>query len=198
MISTPENWKVSVFRVLVVLVLSFLVGGTGFLVSYKVLHPRFVAVQTPANAFGQSDQQLQNAMWEVAKVFGRSSGCSAADPTLGRMVADAALKHQLDPRLVAATVAVESGCNPYAASTKGAIGLMQVQASTWKDNYDFQRKINLLNPRENLETGTDILARYIKKYGKVSGVTRYQGLGTGCPTCDGGYTSKILKLSEEK
>jgi soluble lytic murein transglycosylase-like protein len=114
------------------------------------------------------------------------------------MVAEAALKHQLDPRLVAATVAVESGCDPYATSTKGAIGLMQVRASTWKDTYDFQQKVNLLNPQENLETGTDILAGYIKKYGKVGGVTQYQGLGTGCPTCDGNYTSKILKLAEEK
>lgn len=152
----------------------------------------FVAATDP------HEQKVQAAMWEVAKVFGRAPGCQDADQDLGRTTAETALAHEVDPKVVAATIAIESGCNPYATSSRGAIGLMQVMPSTWKGTYDFQEKVNLLNKRDNIQTGTDILAGYIKKFGKANGVTHYQGMGTGCPTCDGAYTSKILRLSEGK
>jgi len=141
---------------------------------------------------------LVSAAFEVAKVFGRSEECSSASPELIFTVASTARAKEIDPRIVAATIVVESNCNPYATSSKGAIGLMQVMPSIWKTTYDFQGKVNLLNRQDNIKTGTDILAGYIKKYGKSGGILHYQGTGTGCPTCDGAYTSKILKLAEGK
>lgn len=144
------------------------------------------------------EKKISAAMWEVAKVFGRDDGCKDADQILGRIVAEAALKNDIAPRDVAATISVESNCNIYATSVRGAIGLMQVMPSVWKSVYDFQNKVNLLNQKDAVETGTEILAGYEKKYGRVSGILHYQGMGTGCPTCDGAYTSKILRLADGK
>ena len=46
------------------------------------------------------------------------------------LLESAALRHDLDPALVAAVAAAESGFRPDAISPKGAIGLMQVMPST--------------------------------------------------------------------
>lgn len=131
---------------------------------------------------------------DVARVFGRSSGCAEASPTLITAVADEALRAGLDPRLLAATVAVESGCDPLAVSRRGAIGLTQVMPKLWKDKYDFT-VINLFNTHDSLHTGAAILGGLVKQYGVIEGVKRYQGIGVGCDTCDDGYVPKILSLA---
>lgn len=154
-----------------------------------------VTVQNVVSEAQLRDQKIQDAEWEVAKVFGRDLGCKDANQSLGRLAAEAAVDFGVDPKLVAATIAVESSCNPFATSSKGAIGLMQVHTPTWRKTFDFQNKVNLLNERDNIQTGTNILASYIKKYGKEGGVLHYQGTGTGCTTCDGAYVSKILRLA---
>src|SRR5579863_4849258 len=69
---------------------------------------------------------------DVARVFGRSSGCAEASPVLIGQIANESIKVGLDPRILAATIAIESNCNPWATSSKGAIGLTQVVAATWK------------------------------------------------------------------
>ena len=143
------------------------------------------------------EQKVQAAMWEVAKVFGRTAGCKDVDPTLGRLVSEASLDEGVDPKVTAAVVGVESKCSPFATSNRGAIGLMQVRAEIWKDTFDFQGKVNLLNERDNVRTGTHILASYIKTYGTQDGVLHYQGTGTGtgCSTCDPTYVDKVLTLA---
>jgi hypothetical protein len=145
------------------------------------------------------EQKISMAMWDVAKVFGRAgAGCKDATPELGRMVAEVSVNEGQEPNLVAAIVSVESDCNPYATSSRGAVGLMQVMASVHKSTYDFQNKVNLFNEKENVETGTKILAGYIKAYGREDGILHYQGTGTGCQSCDGLYTVKILRLADGK
>lgn len=144
------------------------------------------------------EQKIQTALWDVAKVFGRDSGCKDADPALGRLVAEAAIDEGIKPSLVAATVAIESKCNPFATSNRGAIGLMQIMPSIWKESYDFQNKVNLLNERDNVRTGTHILASYIKSYGEQEGILHYQGTGVGCVTCNDSYASMVLKLATGK
>jgi len=135
-----------------------------------------------------------NGPFEVAKVFGRIANCSDADEDFIRIVSTTALRHNLDPRLLAATVAVESNCNTNAVSPKGALGLMGIMVPVWKTKFDFSN-YNLLNEKDNLEIGAQILSDSIKKYGLNEGIHHYNGMGVGCQYCDSGYTSKILTLA---
>ncbi|MEM6794225.1 MAG: lytic transglycosylase domain-containing protein [Acidobacteriota bacterium] len=62
----------------------------------------------------------------------RHSGRLQPPPTadLGRMIRHHAFKQGLSPRLVQAVIQVESGYNPKALSSKGAMGLMQLMPGT--------------------------------------------------------------------
>lgn len=136
--------------------------------------------------------------YEVAKVLGRSSGCQNSDAEFIELVNNESVSAGLDPRIAAATIAVESNCDSYAVSSRGALGEMQIMASIWKKDFDFAGDINLLNPRDNIQVGTKIMAGLIQDYGVYEGIRRYNGLGVGCATCDPGYTDKILSLSGRK
>lgn len=154
------------------------------------------APRPPAQAYQYSIQRT--GPFEVAKIFGRSVGCQQADVDLIQDTTKAALDVGLDPRIIASIVAVESGCNQFAVSGRGAIGLMQIMVPIWKDKYDFTGPINLLNQRDNLKVGSEILANLVMMYGLEEGIHRYNGLGVNCPSCDTGYASKILSLSGRK
>ena len=79
------------------------------------------------------------------------------------LIVAAAKRHDLDPQLVKAVIAVESGFEPGAVSDKGAIGLMQVLPATG-ERYGVRadRKLGidakLKDPVLNLEIGTRYLA----------------------------------------
>jgi soluble lytic murein transglycosylase-like protein len=80
---------------------------------------------------------------------------------LERLAAETAEKHGLDPKLVMAVIAVESGFQPRAVSPKGAQGLMQLMPATArelgvKDAFD---------PAENVDGGTRYLRGLITRYG---------------------------------
>jgi soluble lytic murein transglycosylase-like protein len=96
----------------------------------------------------------------------------ANHPNLQRyapLIDEYAKTHAVDPALVKAIIAVESGFEPSAVSPKGAVGLMQVIAATG-ERYglaaDRQRSVEqkLADPATNLRIGTrylrDLLARF--------------------------------------
>lgn len=149
--------------------------------------------QPPALAFRYS--LFKTAPLEVAKVFGRTPGCADADADLIQATAKAAIEAGLDPAIAAATVGVESGCNAFAVSSKGAIGIMQIMPKVWMSKYDFAGSVNLFNREDNLRVGAQIEAGLIAEFGVDGGIRRYNGTGVGCDTCDAGYTSKILMLA---
>ncbi len=83
-----------------------------------------------------------------------------AEETLERMIADAALRHDLDVDLLAAIVKSESGGNPRAVSRARAYGLMQLRLPTAGDMAGRAVGIEeLFDPEFNLEMG----CRYFKK-----------------------------------
>lgn len=167
--------------------------GRGFILAHRS-HPPVASA--PAVADPLSKQYV--AAIDVARVFGRSPGCADADPQLIDNVASEAVKNEMDPRILAATVAVESSCNQFAVSGRGAIGLTQIVAATWKDKFDFAGSVNLLNRSDNLRAGAVIESGLIKQFGLAQGVRRFQGLGVGCPSCDDNYVPKILSLAGRK
>lgn len=71
----------------------------------------------------------------------------------GSMVSLAAKLHGLDPALLHAVVAVESGYNPKALSNKGAAGLMQLMPETAR-RYAVS---DIWDPRQNLNGGASYL-----------------------------------------
>lgn len=150
--------------------------------------PAFPAPKPPANV---EYSAFRTAPISVALVFGRAPGCIDAPLDLITDVAEQASKHGVDPKIAAALIAVESGCDSFAISNRGAVGLTQVMPRIWNSEYDFTQ-VNLLNPRENVEVGMSILGQSIFSYGVIEGLHRYNGLGKGG---DPVYVEKILKLA---
>lgn len=134
------------------------------------------------------DQQERKAFFQATKIYGRA-GCG--DINLADMTAKRSLKSGVPAEIIAAVVATESSCNPLAISNKKAVGLLQVVPAAWASQYDFG-KINLLNPEQNLQVGTEILSGLIKKYGLREGIKHYNGAGAETDI----YADRILKLSK--
>jgi Transglycosylase SLT domain len=99
----------------------------------------------------------------------------------------------LDPTLILAVTAVESGFNPFAESNKGAQGLMQVRTSVHTDKYQlFGGHQAALDPDANMRVGSLILRQYIAKGGSLdAGLRLYVG-ASSVFTNDGGYGQKVL------
>ncbi len=138
---------------------------------------------------------FKTAPLTVALVYGRSQGCADATPELIDDTARAAIDAGLDPAIEAATVATESACNPFAVSSRGAVGCQQIMAKLWSAKYDFAGAVNLFNCQENMRVGAQIEAGLIVQYGTAEGIRHFNGTGIGCDTCDSGYTEKILRLA---
>jgi soluble lytic murein transglycosylase-like protein len=78
-----------------------------------------------------------------------------ADKPYAAQIQAAALEAALDPALVHALIFVESGYNPAARSTKGAIGLMQVMPAT-------AMRYGVADPGRSPEVNLKVGTRYLK------------------------------------
>jgi soluble lytic murein transglycosylase-like protein len=98
----------------------------------------------------------------------------------------------LDPLLLLSVMAVESGFNPFAESTAGASGLMQLMSKVHRDKLaDFGGANIALNPVVNLRVGAVVLKDCIRRGGSiVDGLRLYVGAGTGD---DSGYGLRVLQ-----
>ncbi|MDI9334351.1 MAG: lytic transglycosylase domain-containing protein [Cytophagales bacterium] len=121
-----------------------------------------------------------------------------APEPIGAIVAQAyetGRKVRLEPTLILAVMAIESGFNPFAQSPVGAQGLMQVMTKVHSEKYEhFGGKLAAFDPLSNLRVGTKVLVDCIAKAGSIEGGLR-QYLGT-TSNDDGGYTAKVLQEQE--
>ncbi|SFP38436.1 lytic transglycosylase domain-containing protein [Ralstonia sp. NFACC01] len=90
-------------------------------------------------------------------------------PTVEPLIRQAASKHGIDPALVKAVIAAESGFNPQAVSPKGAIGLMQVIPDTgarYGVTGDARRTAaqKLADPKTNITTGVRYLSDLLRMF----------------------------------
>lgn len=99
---------------------------------------------------------------------------------------------EIDPLLLLAVMAIESGFNPFAQSPVGAQGLMQVMTRVHGDKYEaFGGKLAAFDPVANLRVGALVLQEYIQRAGSIEGGLRFYVGAANLPD-DGGYTAKVL------
>lgn len=97
----------------------------------------------------------------------------------------------LDPLLLLAVMAIESGFNPYAESGVGAQGLMQVMAKVHSDKFQyFGGTTAALDPFANITVGALVLKDCIARGGSLAEGLRFY-VGSTSPD-DGGYGAKVM------
>ena len=99
---------------------------------------------------------------------------------------------KVDPLLILAVMSIESSMNPFAQSTVGAQGLMQVMTTVHADRFEeFGGPRSALNPIVNIRVGAGILKELIDRYGSVpSGLKAY--VGAAGMDSDSGYGARVL------
>ncbi|MBV8619303.1 MAG: lytic transglycosylase domain-containing protein [Curvibacter sp.] len=105
---------------------------------------------------------------------------------------DVGSRNRLDPTLILAIMAIESSFNPFAQSSVGAQGLMQVMTQVHSDKYQgFGGQLAAFDPVANLRVGAKVLQDCIAKAGTIEGGLRFY-VGAANIDDDGGYAAKVL------
>lgn len=143
---------------------------------------------TAANPKDLPKQQAAVAYW-LSRKYG------VAPEPLSVLVSEAfeiGEKAKLDPTLILAIMAIESGFNPFAQSPVGAQGLMQVMTKVHHDKYDnFGGKLAAFDPVTNLRVGVKVLQESIARAGSIEGGLKYY-VGAANMEDDGGYAGKVM------
>lgn len=117
---------------------------------------------------------------------------------LAQSIVTSARKYNLNPRLIASIMIVESGGNPFAISGKDAIGIMQIHLPTWGAAAE-REGMNLLKIEDNVDFGSRILSNYVRQFGLWEGVKRYNGFIADDPASGqsaDGYVAKVQRIYE--
>lgn len=99
---------------------------------------------------------------------------------------------KLDPLLILAVMAIESGLNPFAESPMGAQGLMQVMSKIHHEKFQEAGGVKAaLNPVTNIRVGSLILKDYVTRGGSIeAGLKTY--VGAAAFENDDGYGARVL------
>jgi soluble lytic murein transglycosylase-like protein len=132
---------------------------------------------------------------QAAVAFWLSKKYRVAPEPLSALVAEAyalGAKAKLEPTLILAIMAIESGFNPFAQSAVGAQGLMQVMTKVHSDKYeDFGGKLAAFDPITNLRVGVKVLQGCIAQAGSIEGGLKHY-VGAANMASDGGYAGKVV------
>jgi len=115
----------------------------------------------PSPTAGDRLEQLRKAADMLIEV---NTALGAPRSPYGQIIYDIAVRHSINPQLVAALIHVESAFNPRAVSRKGARGLMQLLPETAR-RFGVNRKRDLFNPAKNLEAGVKYLKWLTERFG---------------------------------
>lgn len=150
--------------------------------------PLAVSRATAADPGTLPRQQAAVAQW-ISRRY------KVAPEPISRLVAEAFAvgeRARVDPTLILAIMAIESSFNPFAQSTVGAQGLMQVLTRVHDDKYEsFGGTHAAFDPITNLRVGVQVLRDSIARAGSIEGGLRVYVGAANLPD-DGGYASKVL------
>ena len=153
-----------------------------------VPEPGAIERATAADPDTLPPEQANVALW-IARKY------RVAPEPLAALVAEAyevGRINRIDPTLILAVMAVESGFNPFAQSAAGAQGLMQVMPEIHSDKYAlFGGMYAAFDPKTNLRVGTRILKEFIDRTGSVQGGLKHYVGAANLPH-DGNYTDKVM------
>lgn len=156
---------------------------TGFVVN--------VAAVDRATASNPKDLPKQQA----ALAYWLSRKYNIAPEPLSALVAEAfetGTREKLDPTLILAIMAIESGFNLFAQSAVGAQGLMQVMTKVHSDKYqNFGGQLAAFDPLTNMRVGTKVLQECIARAGSIEGGLKFY-VGAANMEDDGGYSARVL------
>ena len=155
--------------------------------------PEFVELEAIDRATAAEPKDLPKQQAALAYWLARKY--NVAPEPLSALVASAfevGAKAKLDPTLILAVMAIESGFNPFAQSKVGAQGLMQVMTKIHTDKYeDFGGKFAAFDPVTNLRVGVKVLQECIARAGSLEGGLKYY-VGAANLDSDNGYADKVL------
>jgi hypothetical protein len=132
---------------------------------------------------------------QAALAFWLSKKYSVAPEPISALVAEAfevGANAKLEPTLILAVMAIESGFNPFAQSAAGAQGLMQVMTKVHSEKYQtFGGKLAAFDPVSNLRVGVKVLQECIARAGTLEGGLKSY-VGAANLEDDGGYAVKVI------
>jgi len=132
---------------------------------------------------------------QAAVAFWLSKKYNVAPEPISALVSEAyeiGSQTRLEPTLILAVMAIESGFNPFAQSPVGAQGLMQVMTKVHDDKYEAFGGIRAaFDPVANLRVGVQVLKECIARAGGLDAGLRHY-VGAGNTQDDGGYVAKVL------
>lgn len=100
-------------------------------------------------------------------------------------------EHGIDPLLILAVTAIESGFNPVAESSMGAMGLMQVIPRFHPEKLaGHGGEQALLDPEVNIRVGTRVLREYLGRFGQLEPALQKYAGALDEPTAR--YSGKVL------
>ena len=150
--------------------------------------PDAIARATATDPAGLTREQAAVASW-IARRYG------VAPEPISALVQEAwaiGERAKLDPTLILAIMAIESRFNPFAQSSVGAQGLMQVMTRVHDDKFEsFGGNHAAFDPISNLRVGVQVLKECIARAGSVrEGLRCY--VGAALLESDGGYAAKVM------
>ncbi|MEO5697306.1 MAG: lytic transglycosylase domain-containing protein [Burkholderiaceae bacterium] len=154
----------------------------------ELREPGAISRATASDPRGLTRQQAAVAQWLSRRYH-------VAPEPVSRLVQEAwsvGQKAGLDPTLILAIMAIESSFNPFAQSSVGAQGLMQVMTEIHNDKYQaFGGNHAAFDPVTNLRVGVQVLKECIERAGGLEAGLRYYVGAANLPD-DGGYAQKVL------
>ena len=188
--------------------LARVLGGFAVFLAFMVVYPRTIS---PVSSVREPNQPVPQkvsaplpalpALPEVRRITAFLKSHKIGESNLARIaesIASSAKKYQLNARLLASIVVVESRGNPFAISGQKSVGIMQIHLPTWGETAD-RENVNLLRIEDNIDFGARILKDYVRRFGVPGGVKRYNGYIPGEPVWEESserYLTKVQSVYE--
>ena len=135
--------------------------------------------------------QMQNALGYVQRRYKVSPEALTPVFEVAQLIGK---ERRIDPLLILSIIAIESRFNPFAESSMGAKGLMQVIPRFHTDKLPAgANERSLLDPVINIQVGVKVLEEAIRRQGGlVAGLQQYAGSSDP----EGAYAAKVLAEKE--
>lgn len=149
------------------------------------------SASAPAPATPVLSPQMQNALGYVQRRYKVSQEALIPVFEVAQLIGT---ERRIDPLLILSIIAIESRFNPFAESTMGAKGLMQVIPRFHTDKLPAgASERSLLDPVVNIQVGVKVLEEAIRRQGGlVAGLQQYAGSSDP----EGAYATKVLAEKE--